>query len=86
MTEYFVPYEINDLQTRIMVFIDEWVRKNNTPVPRGEVIRAMKEDHKTPQITTAGALNILLNKGFIRRGYTGSNKTTYVQLRGVPRT
>jgi hypothetical protein len=84
-TKYFLFDEINELQTRIMIFIDDWIRKENTPVPRKEIVQAMKCERKTPEITTEGALNALLRKGYIRRGYSGSNKTIYVQLRNVHR-
>jgi len=85
-TQYSPFEEINELQKNIMVFIDRWVREVKKPVPRQEIMKAFtdikKEDHH-PAITIEGALNALLRKGYIRRAYSGSNKTFYVQLRNV---
>lgn len=84
---HYSPYEeINELQTNIMRFVDKWVREVNTPVPRKEIMKAFtgkKSDGKNPAISVEGAINALLHKGYIRRGYTGTNKTTYVQLRNI---
>lgn len=78
-TKYSPFDEINELQMQIMIFIDHWVRTENTPVPRQSIMKAMREKH-IPAITVEGALNALLVKGYIRRGYSGSNKTSYVQI------
>jgi len=81
-TKYFPFDEINELQTQIMIFIDHWVREIKTPVPRKEIMAEFTKK-KIPRITVEGATNALLTKGYIRRGYTGSNKTTYVLLRNI---
>lgn len=85
-TKYSPFEEINELQKTIMLFIEKWVREENTPVPRKEIMKAFtgsKKDHKNPAITIEGAINALLRKGYIRRAYSGTNKTYYVQLRNV---
>lgn len=81
-TKYSSFDEINELQTEIMRFIDHWVREVKTPVPRKEIMIEFKKK-KVPAITTEGALNALLRKGYIRRGYSGSNKTYYVLLHTI---
>lgn len=81
-TKYSLFDEINELQKNIMIFIDHWVRTIDTPVPRKAVMLEFSK-RKVPNITTEGALTALLHKGYIRRAYTGSNKTSYVQLRGI---
>lgn len=85
-TEYSAFDELNVLQKNIMEFIDKWVRDINTPVPRKEVMSAFADKTKPihhPAITVEGALNALLHKGYIRRAYSGSNKTYYVQLKSI---
>lgn len=69
-----------------MLFVDSWVRKEKIPVPRKEIMKEFagkKSDGKNPPITIEGAINALLRKGYIRRGYTGTNQTTFVQLRNI---
>lgn len=85
-TKYSPFEEINQIQRDIMVFVDSWVREQKVPVPRKEIMKAFsgkKSKGLHPAITVEGAINALLRKGYIRRGYTGTNKTTYVQLRNV---
>ena len=74
--------EINTLQTEIMTFICNWVKEKKTPVPHKEVIREMKT-RKIHDFTTYNALMVLLKRGYIRRAYTNSNRTFYVQLRSL---
>lgn len=76
--------DINELQRDIMVFIDSWVHDKKTPVPHKEILREMA-CRAVHTFTTANALVVLLRKGYIRRAYSGSNKTFYVQLRNVRR-
>jgi len=85
-TKYSPFEEINIIQKEIMVFIDNWVRTEKVPVPRKEIMKAFagkKSEGRHPPITVEGAVNALLRKGYIRRGYTGTNKSTYVQLRTI---
>lgn len=74
--------EVSTLQKDIMLFVDVWVKKHNTPVPKREIVRHMLEagakDFKTDH-----ALNLLLRKGYIRRAVTISNKTSYVQMKSL---
>jgi DNA-binding transcriptional regulator PaaX len=72
--------EVNKLQTDIMIVVDTWVRTEKTPIPQKEIIQAMK-DAGIKDFTVINAINALLRKGYIRRAYTISNKTYYVQLR-----
>lgn len=81
-TQYYQGDEINILQRKVMVFIDHWVHTEKTPVPRQEVIKSFQKE-RVPRITIEGALTALLHKGYIRRGYSQSNKTCYVQLRNI---
>ncbi len=81
-TVYTNLTEINKLQENIMVFVEEWVRKENTPVPRKKIIEHMgKEGIK--YFTVRNALKSLLGKKYIRRAQVISNQTFYVQLRKI---
>ena len=82
MTDYINLDEINELQSKIMLFVDYWVREKKTPVPQKEIIAHMQQKKINPPSTIYG-LQILLKKGYIRRAFTISNKRTYVQLRRV---
>ena len=85
-TQYSPFDEINELQMSIMLFVDKWVREIKKPVPRQEIMKEFtnkKNPHHHPAITIEGALTALLYKGYIRRAYSGSNKTYYVQLRNI---
>lgn len=81
----YVFDEINELQTNIMVFVDNWVRTKKTPVPHKEILNTMKLQG-TKEPTTWNAISVLLRKGYLRRGVVGIgplNQTCYVQLRNV---
>lgn len=81
-TFYVSLAEVNELQTNIMAFVDLWVHEEKTPIPLKEIISKM-EINGTKNFTTIKAINVLIKKGYIRRAYTISNKTTFVQLRRV---
>ena len=81
-TKYSEFDEINELQTKIMRFIILWVHEKKIPVPHQEVVRQMTAEG-VHDFTTCNALNSLLRKGYIRRAYTTSNRTFYVQLRNL---
>lgn len=74
--------DISELQINIMLFITDWCRKEKTPVPQKEIVLQMKAD-QVKDFTTINALNGLLRKGYIRRAFTSSHRTMYVQLRGI---
>jgi len=74
--------KINDLQEEIMVFICEWVKDKNTPVPRIQVLLEMKIRGEK-KYAISNSLKALVKKGYIRRSSQRSNKTSYVQLRGL---
>ena len=80
--DYINLYEVNELQTKIMEFIDKWVHEEKTPVPQKEIIIEMKRQG-VKDFTAVNAINSLLKKGYIRRAVVISNKSYYVQLRRV---
>jgi len=81
--DYLNTKDINQLQHDIMLFVDYWVHKANTPTPQKEIIEAMSKEG-IKRYTTINALNALLRKGYIRRAIMPQrNKTYYVQLRRV---
>ena len=82
-TEYISFDEINPLQTRIMLFIQDWVKTKKTPVPQKEVVSQMKrEGFREPTILLS--LNSLLKRYYIRKACTGAqNRTFYIQLRTI---
>lgn len=68
-----------------MRFVEQWAREKKTPIPQKKIITEMKEGG-TKDFTTAGALTTLLKLGYIRRAVPRlgtSNRTFYVQLRGI---
>lgn len=72
----------DQLQIRIMKFVDEWVKTEKRPVPQKEIINRMKSEG-VKSFTTVNAINALIRKGYIRKGIAVSNKTLYVQLKGI---
>ena len=83
MKTTYVGYDpINELQTKIMCFVDEWVREEKTPVPHKEILNGM-EKAGVKTFTTVNALQVLLKKGYLRRAEIISNKSFYVMLRKV---
>lgn len=74
--------DINQLQTNIMVVINDWSHKEKTPISRKYVISEVKKQ-KVGEPTIINALNSLMKKGYIRRAIGTSNKTFFVQLRGL---
>jgi len=81
-TTYVSLSEINDLQTAIMHFITHWVHTEKTPVPLREIIEGMTLQG-VHDFTTIKAIQVLLNKGYIRRAIVISNRSSFVQLRSV---
>lgn len=82
-TTYLNVSEINELQTKIMQFIQDWARDQKTPCPRQQIVLAMKKSSNTAGFTTVNAIEALIRKGYIRRATTFSNKTMYVQIRRI---
>ena len=79
----YVPLrDINELQTDIMLFIEYWVHVEKTPIPLKEIIKDMKIKG-VKEYTAVNAINALLHKGYIRRAVVTSNKTYYVQCKGI---
>ena len=81
-TIYITHIGINDHQMKIMEFIADWVHEKKTPVPLKEIISNMTKKEIKPDITIY-SLNILVQKRYIRRAYTISNRTEFVQLRTI---
>jgi len=79
-TIYINFSDINPLQKDIMGYVDNWVHEKKKPVPLSKIIKQM-EEAGIKNFTTVNAINSLLRKGYIRRAYTISNKTYFVQLR-----
>ena len=79
-TVYVNLNELNDLQTRIVMFINIWVHEKKTQVPLKEIISTMKQEGVL-ETTTIKSIGVLLRKGYIRRSYHPSNKTLFTQLR-----
>lgn len=80
-TQYRTFSELNEQQQEVMRFIIFWVKTENTPVPKKEIVKAMKKN-KMKHDVIEWSLGVLLAKGYIRRGYTQKmNTTVYVQLR-----
>ena len=82
-TEYVPIEEINSLQKEIMIYIIQWVHEKKIPVPRQEILFEMRNRNRK-QFDIENSLDSLLKKGYVRRAYTNSNKTYYVQMRTLP--
>ena len=67
-----------------MRVVADWARKEKTPIPRKEIMKAMGEKG-TKSFTIINALNALMRKGYIRKGFVISNKTYFVMLKSVGR-
>lgn len=74
--------DINELQSRIVLVIDGWVRTNKTPVPKKYLIKEMK-NNGVKEVTTKAAINVLLRRGYIRKAVTLTTQVSYVQLRTI---
>ena len=74
--------DLTELQKSVMEVITKWVRENKTPVPRKEIIVTMKENGMNKP-TVVYCLEALLNRGYIRRAFTMSNTTQFVQIRTI---
>jgi hypothetical protein len=64
---------LNELQTKIMVYVDWWVHQKKTPIPLKEIIINMTKQGIKEQ-TTIKATRVLITKGYIRRAVVTSNK------------
>lgn len=83
MTQYTDLADINELQRKIMRFIINRAKIKKTPIPLKILIKEM-EHQSVNDFTTIKAINVLLRKGYIRRGIVKPNKymkTAFVQLR-----
>ena len=81
-TVYVSLSELSQHQTKAMRHIETWVHEEKTPAPLTEIIKNMSNEGISKN-TTVKALYILIEKGYIRRAYTVTNKTFFVQLRGL---
>jgi len=86
MTDYVDLQTISSLQVEIMRFVDTWARQQKRPIPRKEIVIAMKEIGVS-QYAVKNALFGLLNQGYLREAILGAddalNHTFYVQLKKV---
>lgn len=75
--------EINTLQRNIILYCKEWAIKENKPIPQKSIILQMKEKG-VKSFTALNAINALLTKGYLRRGYSErANVSVYVLIRNV---
>lgn len=81
-TKYIGFSEVNELQTVIIKFVIIWIREKKIPIPLKVIILEM-ENKGVKKSTIEKSIKILIKKGYIRRAYTISNKTTYVLLRTI---
>lgn len=81
-TIYTSLSDITELQVKIMQYIDVWVKKEHTPIPLQSIILEMTNNGVGKE-TTIKSLRMLIKKNYIRRAFTISNKTSFVQLRRV---
>lgn len=66
-----------------MRFVKNWVETEKTPIPQKAIIQYMMgEGVKRP--TVINAINALLHKEYLRRGYSPrQNVSVYVQIRNI---
>lgn len=74
--------DITKLQQAIMEFIMHWGRVQKKSIPQQVIVLEMGREG-VKDFTTVNALKSLMKKGYIRRGYEVSNRTTYVQIRSI---
>lgn len=74
--------EVGKLETAIMKCVDLWAHQERVPIPLTEIIRNM-ELEGIGKPTILKAVYGLVKKGYIRRSFTVSNKSSFVQLRRV---
>ncbi len=75
--------DINQLQLDIMKVVDGWVRKKKTPVPHKYIMAEISNTKHIGDTTIKSAIRVLVQKGYMRKAIVTSNKTFYVQLRGI---
>jgi hypothetical protein len=74
--------ELNKTDTEIMNFIINWVKIKKKPVPRKEVFASLEAKGLKPA-TIKFSLSMLVRERYIRKAWTISNQTFYVQLKGL---
>ena len=78
-------FDINTLQTKIMLYVKWWANTQKTPVPQKKIIKNMVK-HGVKSYTALNAINSLITKGYIRRAYSEKqNRTYYVMIRNIDR-
>lgn len=75
--------DINQLQLDIMRLVDAWVRSEKTPVSHKYLMVEISRNEGIGDNTIKAAIRILVKKGYLRKAIVTSNKTFYVQCRGV---
>lgn len=56
-TKYQDFYGVTELQTRIMRYVDWWVKNEKTPIAQKEIVSQMKKLYKTKDFTTVKAID-----------------------------
>jgi sulfur relay (sulfurtransferase) DsrC/TusE family protein len=75
--------DLTDLQLNIMLFVKDYIKKNNVIVPQKDIIKFMQY-HNIKSYNTLFAINALINKGYIRKAVTlHQNRTYYVMIRNI---
>lgn len=75
-------FGVTELQTKIMHFVQDWVRSQKTPVPHAEILTYMEKEGTTRSTTKSAVLSLVKNN-YLRRAIITSNKTYYVMLKTV---
>lgn len=73
---------MNETQRKAMLFIINWIKEKNTPVPRAKLITHM-EKSGVSKFTTDGIIKSLIKKQYIRRGTVVNRSVCYIQLRSL---
>ena len=75
--------EINELQTKIMVYAKFWANTQKTIIPQKEIIIAMQLAG-VKSYTALNAINSLIRKGYLRKAYSEkANRTFYVIIHNI---
>lgn len=80
MTQYIDFYGLTKLQRTTFNVIDDWSRKNTTPIAHKEILKQMKAKG-VQHDSIINSIRALVKKGYIRKAIIISNSTFYVRLR-----
>ena len=74
---------ITDVQRRVLLVVDNWVKLKKTPVPQKIIITSVLAEKPMPESTIKAAVRVLVTKGYIRKAITFTPGSSYVQLRSL---